>query len=84
MNILVKPQKHIRQVSSEGLTRKRRKSNVTDPFETVGVDLKSEKQPAVIKRDNKLRKENYKFVVGEMKTNITQIKMKVAETSKTR
>lgn len=70
-------------MSSEGLTRKRRKSNLTDPFENVGVDLKSEKQPAVIKRDKKLRKENDKFVVGEMKNNITQIKMKEGETSKT-
>lgn len=70
-------------MSSEGLTRKRRKSNLTDPFEIVGVDLNSEKQPAVIKRDNKLRKENDKFVVGEMKNNITRIKMKVVETSKT-
>lgn len=63
--------------------REEEKQNPTDPFEIGWVNLYSEKKkkerknPVVIKRDDKLREENYKFVLERYENNIpshTQMK----------
>lgn len=48
-----------------------KKTQPTDPFEIGWVDLYSDKKKEVIKRDDKLREENYKFAQERYENNIT-------------
>lgn len=70
------------QVPSDTLMG-RKKKNPTDPFEIGWVDLysdKKKKRPTVIKCDDKLREENYKFVQERYENNITpHTKMKASK-----
>lgn len=71
--MLVKPKsKHVIYVLSE--TGRKTKKNSTDPFEVAWADVYSDIKrecPAVIKRDDKLRREHYGFVKDRYENNIT-------------
>ncbi len=64
------------------MAQEKEKKNTTDPFEIGWVDLYNDKKkrPIVIKRDDKLREENYKFVQERYENNIPPYtKMKASE-----